>query len=151
MRGRCSLGDAEGKAWRGEGFRKGCGSQVELGSHRKLGSLRKAGRSRASWGGEDPNAHLVKGPLLMCVLGELVNKGIQLLWDDHASREDRASRCWCWPLHPSLTLLPSPSPQVPPTPAPWPHLRVSTGRGSKLPSASTVAFFSALEEYEAST
>ena len=32
-----------------------------------------------------------------------------------------------------------------------PHLRVSTGRGSKLPSASTVAFFSALDEYEAST
>lgn len=52
-----------------------------------------------------------------------------------------------WPLLPSLTVTFSFSPlQVPPSPAPRPHLRVSTGRGSKLPSASTVAFFSALDE-----
>lgn len=46
----------------------------------------------------------------------------------------------------------SASPQAPPCSCPQAsHLRVSTGRGSKLPSASTVAFFSALDEYEAST
>lgn len=36
-----------------------------------------------SRGGEDPDADLVEGPLLVCVLGELVNEGVQLLWDDH--------------------------------------------------------------------
>lgn len=65
--------------------------------------------------------------------------------------EERVSRCWDGPLLPSLTHSPSPSPQAPPPPSPRPHLRVSTGRGSKLPSASTVAFFSAFDEYEAST
>jgi hypothetical protein len=57
--------------------------------------------------------------------------------------EGGAGRCCCW-----VSYFPD---RPPPYPAPWSHLRVSTGRGSKLPSASTVAFFSALDEYEAST
>lgn len=55
---------------------------------------------------------------------------------------------WGFPLsvEPSFS-----QPLVTPLSVPESHLRVSTGRGSKLPSASTVAFFSVLDEYEAST
>lgn len=56
--------------------------------------MRKAGRNGGFWGvREDPDANLVEGPLLMCVLRKLVDEGVQLLWDDHTIRGDRVGRC----------------------------------------------------------
>ena len=45
--------------------------------------MRKVGKGWEFRGGEDPDADLVEGPLLVCILCELVNEGVQLLWDDH--------------------------------------------------------------------
>lgn len=40
------------------------------------------------------SVHLVEGPLLMGVLCELVNEGVQLLGDDDAVRRDGVGRHW---------------------------------------------------------
>lgn len=55
--------------------------------------LRKASRDGGSWN-RNPDANLVKGPLLMRVLCKLVNEGVELLWDDHAVGGDEASTYW---------------------------------------------------------
>lgn len=62
---------------------EGCRSQEGLSVSEKLMFW---GRGRSSWEREGPDANLVEGPLLMCVLCELVNEGVQLLWDDHTVR-----------------------------------------------------------------
>lgn len=75
--------------------------------------MRKAGRGGGSWGGEDHDANLVEGPLLVCVLRKLVNEGVQLLWDDHTiSRVGSADVRAVAPPSTSET-SPSPSPQAP--------------------------------------
>lgn len=75
--------------------------------------MRGAGRGGDSCRREDPDAHLVEGPLLMRVLGKLVDEGVQLLWDDHAI-EGGVSRCWVGPPSTPETFFSLPCPQAPP-------------------------------------
>lgn len=102
----------------------------------RLGKRRKAEE-------EDPRVYLVEGPFLVGVLCKLVNEGVQLLWDNDTVSRDGTTDSGVGLSSPSGTFLDQPNPTLS---VPRSHLRVSTGRGSKLPSASTVAFFSVLDE-----